>query len=193
MADSVIRDTYYAGLYADIGSQITLDHVSVTNAGYETVSNNTPALFIAGMTTTLTLADSTMRSNRYGLYAQTGSNATIRSTVIQSNTIAGIYLVDAGTTISVTGSNISGNGSYGLDNRTGTQIDARSNWWGAASGPYEPVLNPSGTGDRINGLVLFDPWLTTLAPIAAAPIRARATYVSLTSNPLIQRRSIPIN
>lgn len=46
-------------------------------------------------------------------------------------------------------------------------IDARNNWWGDASGPYEPMLNPSGLGDPVVG-ALFDPWLTS-DPFVAPP------------------------
>lgn len=40
-------------------------------------------------------------------------------------------------------------------------IDARNNWWGHPSGPYQPTLNPAGQGDTLlNDSVLFIPWLT---------------------------------
>lgn len=39
-------------------------------------------------------------------------------------------------------------------------IDARNCYWGAASGPYQEILNPGGDGDAILGTdVLFEPWL----------------------------------
>ena len=38
--------------------------------------------------------------------------------------------------------------------------DATNNWWGAASGPYHPTLNPGGTGSEVSDNVLFDPWYT---------------------------------
>ena len=40
-------------------------------------------------------------------------------------------------------------------------LDAELNWWGHASGPYHPTLNPSGTGDPVSDNVDFDPWLGT--------------------------------
>ncbi len=57
--------------------------------------------------------------------------------------------------------NIAGSGSYGLwvgENVTET-VDARYNWWGNASGPYHPTLNPNGTGDEVSGNANFSPWL----------------------------------
>jgi hypothetical protein len=41
-------------------------------------------------------------------------------------------------------------------------LDARNNWWGDASGPYHPTLNPFGQGDTIlSDSVLFIPWLVS--------------------------------
>jgi hypothetical protein len=35
--------------------------------------------------------------------------------------------------------------------------NAESNWWGDASGPYHPVTNPSGKGDRVSDNVDYTP------------------------------------
>lgn len=44
-------------------------------------------------------------------------------------------------------------------NNTGTDnLDARSCWWGDASGPQHPELNPDGAGNSVSDKVLFDPW-----------------------------------
>jgi hypothetical protein len=55
--------------------------------------------------------------------------------------------------------NIYGNTQYGVNATGPTVLDARYNWWGNASGPYHPTLNPSGTGDRVSDNVNFSPWL----------------------------------
>jgi len=39
------------------------------------------------------------------------------------------------------------------------QVNATSNWWGSASGPYHLTTNPSGTGDNVTDNVLYTPWL----------------------------------
>jgi hypothetical protein len=51
-------------------------------------------------------------------------------------------------------------------------INALNNWWGDASGPYHPTLNPGGLGDEVGNGVLFDPWLSL--PVWAPP--ALPTY-----------------
>ncbi len=38
--------------------------------------------------------------------------------------------------------------------------DARWNWWGDASGPYNNARNPTGQGAELRGGALFDPWYT---------------------------------
>jgi hypothetical protein len=52
--------------------------------------------------------------------------------------------------------------------------DFRYNYWGDASGPYHPILNPNGMGDRVGDSVLFIPWLTdtnfTAAPESHVPL-----------------------
>jgi hypothetical protein len=48
----------------------------------------------------------------------------------------------------------------------GTDVDARANWWGDASGPSG--FGP-GHGDSIEGTVAYDPWLTIPEVSAGAP------------------------
>jgi hypothetical protein len=40
-----------------------------------------------------------------------------------------------------------------------TFVDARFTWWGDASGPHHPALNPQGQGNAVSDRVLFVPWL----------------------------------
>jgi len=58
--------------------------------------------------------------------------------------------------------------------------DATYNWWGDPSGPYEASGNPLGTGDRVYGAVLYDPWLT-VAPNASDNIVCDADPEYLTA------------
>ncbi len=61
-------------------------------------------------------------------------------------------------TTTVTGSNLVNNGSQGIENATTTYIDARNNWWGSTSGPYNFAKNPDGTGNGVSAYVSFQPW-----------------------------------
>jgi len=59
--------------------------------------------------------------------------------------------------------NIYSNTKYGVYRTTSGDLtgalDARYNWWGNASGPYHPTLNPTGSGDNVSDYVSFAPWL----------------------------------
>jgi parallel beta-helix repeat protein len=57
-------------------------------------------------------------------------------------------------------------------------IDATNNWWGDSSGPYAASGNPLGTGDTVDGLIIYNPWLTapTNANIVCNPA---VEYVSI--------------
>ena len=52
------------------------------------------------------------------------------------------------------------NNSYGVYNGSGTAdtVDARNCYWGTATGPYHPTLNPAGTGNQVSDRVKFIPW-----------------------------------
>jgi len=60
----------------------------------------------------------------------------------------------------------------GIDNWTDDLVDATDNWWGYASGPYHPILNPGGEGNRVGENIEFipfrtDPLVSTEETIAA--------------------------
>ena len=64
------------------------------------------------------------------------------------------------------GCTIDGNGDHGIKAVTVSPLDARGCRWTDASGPYHPVSNPTGLGDKVSDQVRFDPWLTgNLAPL----------------------------
>jgi hypothetical protein len=59
---------------------------------------------------------------------------------------------------------------YGLGRGAASEIalDMSNNWWGDASGPYDPEFNPEGRGDSVGDNILYEPWLTE-APSCAPP------------------------
>lgn len=68
-------------------------------------------------------------------------------------------------TIYVYQNNIRGNSPNGLTNKAVASLNAENNWWGDASGPYNPTYNPDGAGDSVSDNVDFYPWLTAPQPI----------------------------
>jgi hypothetical protein len=81
-------------------------------------------------------------------------------------------------------------------------IFAQYNWWGNASGPYHPTLNPGGSGDSIaQDSIRFIPWLTeppdTTMPTSAedrehAPSLSTWRLVALYPNPFNSQFTVSV-
>jgi uncharacterized repeat protein (TIGR02543 family) len=120
----------------------------------------------------------------YGIdFEATGSspiaatNATVMDNTI-SNTADGIYLRTDGCApgAQIYFNNIVGN-TVGLNNTIGSSaVDARYNWWGDPTGPYNPTSNPSGQGNPVTGNVTYQPYQTSPVPtvytltVAVSPV-----------------------
>lgn len=88
------------------------------------------------------------------------SNSIVQNCHIHHSIKDGVY-VQAGAQPILVNNQIEGN-AFGLRNeRPGIVVDARNTWWGDASGPYHPTLNPNGRGNAVSDGVRFDPWLLT--------------------------------
>jgi parallel beta-helix repeat protein len=104
------------------------------------------------------------------------SSPSIMENTLSNNYVAGIYIYNLGNPI-VNCNYIAGNG-FGLDNVTGYIIDARSNWWGSATGPSG---FGSGTGDVVSTNVNFAPWLSTPSwPVQIPTVTAPANINPMT-------------
>jgi parallel beta-helix repeat protein len=91
--------------------------------------------------------------------------------------------------------NIANNTGYGVINIDSTvTVNAESNWWGDASGPYHPVLNDTGQGDSVSDHVDFEPWLTDSVQWIGVeehqPSRPVAIALQIIPNPFRNRVSI---
>ena len=92
-----------------------------------------------------------------GLRVAGGAVTAVRSQ-FSDNGADGIVVEDTGTPyVVVNNSAISGNLGTGLNNLSSVAVDAQNNWWGDATGPAGSGL---GTGDGVQGNVLFSDWLT---------------------------------
>jgi parallel beta-helix repeat protein len=159
-ASSPAPDDWSSLVFYNTGSGSVLDHAIVRYGGglhaTENVWVNTSDIVLTNSTLEWALGrgltldgaspwleGNTIRDNDIGVYAANGSLPTLRSNVIVSNTQYGLYNSDA---------------AY--------IVDARQNWWGSASGPYHPIENAGGLGDRVSDFVRFDPWLGEFAWLA---------------------------
>jgi hypothetical protein len=98
-------------------------------------------------------------ASTYGAVELTSASPTIQNTVVSLNRFAGIATNTSAPTLIC---NSIMNNEYGLRNKTpNVKVVAESQWWGDPSGPYHPVMNPSGSGNAVTDGVDFIPWLTS--------------------------------
>jgi hypothetical protein len=101
------------------------------------------------------------------LYGYQGSDMRVHHNVITGSFAADsfgcVFLAGPNSHVTLDSNVISGNRGQTINyvNPLHTTIDARNNWWGSATGPYHPTLNPAGQGDTLlSDSVLFIPFLT---------------------------------
>ncbi len=100
-----------------------------------------------------------------GVFHETPATPTLTCNNIAGN-LTGIVIDSASTGGMVANNNnIVGNPTIGVQNNSGTHVNAQSNWWGAANGPG-PV--GPGSGDKVSTNVNFANWLTNETNCAAA-------------------------
>lgn len=119
---------------------------------------------ISSWGSTLTITDSSIRDNDYGIYSYHVSPGPFLSFFGQT-ALADVTDDPKQNHISISGSDIVGNGAYGIFNATTNVIHAENNWWGDAAGPHiatSTTQNQNGipAGDFVYGPVDTAPWLT---------------------------------
>ncbi|MEM7133767.1 MAG: right-handed parallel beta-helix repeat-containing protein [Chloroflexota bacterium] len=104
------------------------------------------------------LSNSIIQYARQGISISRGKG-TISNNVIRQNA-TGIYLVNVDQELRISNNDFFDN-QTAMTNASSNSIlaNAEQNWWGDPTGP-EADANPSGSGDKVNGNVDFDPWLT---------------------------------
>ncbi len=110
-------------------------------------------------------------SGNYGLACLTGCRMDMQNSQISHNKTGIAVSYDIADLPIIKNNRIYNNDSYGLYYWGVPQLDATYNWWGNDSGPTQ-TDNPNGTGDKINGNVLYDPWLgktQDLDPVIIVP------------------------
>ncbi|MBI2415645.1 MAG: fibronectin type III domain-containing protein, partial [Candidatus Kerfeldbacteria bacterium] len=154
-----------------------------------TIANNQSggkALYTTGGTTTIT--NNTI-SGEYGIYMSDASPTVTNNTI--SNSSVGIYATNNSNPV-VTNNRIYSNTSYGLNNTSNAvTINAESNWWGDASGPYHAVDNPTGLGNKVSNYVDVNPWLTTDPALGDITPPANVTLGTITKD--VWNKTISLN
>lgn len=172
--DAVVR---YAtkGLHIYFDGAINLNND--TDVIHSTFMENTVGLSLSALDNGDILAviqDSTFSSN--GIHIQGNPSNTGKTghlcVMAHNNDLFGLKLAQNG----VENNNLNGVSPTLIECPTPIAFDATNNYWGDASGPYHPSLNPEGLGSRVSDRVAFDPWLdNAINPPATYFISGRVT------------------
>ncbi len=158
--DNDIYDNEKSGIYMDAkNTNYTITGNDIYDNGYDGIMLDLEGLYWNG-----TFEPAPDPPNKYALYNGT-SNISANHNNIYSN----------------------GDGNdYGIEVRgiptNGFVMDAKNNWWGHISGPYDnkslpgtpDYNNPSGTGDAVTSYVDYNPWSDVLIPVELTSFTAAA-------------------
>ena len=141
------------GIQINAGKDCIISDNTIYNIASSTYADHyNPCIYMFGSGSGNTITNNVMRDSASGITLWISGEG---GTTID-------WEGDTATSPEVHCNNIYGNTNYGAVsiNVAGTTMvmDATDNWWGDASGPYHPTLNPSGQGDTVTDNVDFDPW-----------------------------------
>jgi hypothetical protein len=197
-----------SGIWIDSGDPIIINNIISHNTGYDgggiscwmfsnpiiahnLIEHNTATSTygsgggISAVDAQITIEGNTIRHNT----AQTGGGiytfktySIIRYNSITNNTAqygAGIRFYQSDATVNH--NDIYDNG-YGMSSGfMAGLINAESNWWGDATGPYH-ATNPGGLGDTVSDYLDFTPWMTNPHGIEELALTT-TTCISLEAHP----------
>ena len=151
------------------GAHATLDHIVVRYGG-ESSGNCfgfgtrcAGGVFNRG---TLMLRNAEIMHNGARGVDHKSGTSTISGTEITGHDY-GVFIENG--SLEISQSSLASNTFCGLFNNSGTEINAKNNWWEDALGPFHPTLNATTTGVTVSDNVDFDPWLTS-DPFAIDPL-----------------------
>jgi len=167
-----ISHSKYTGIIGYLSNNITISNNICTNSSgiylwrsdHNLVINNTCSASNDGInlieSQNNTIIGNTCESNYFGiaLFEYSVNNFVSRNS-LKDNRV-GLYYGRQSELNEIRNNSFLGNTHWavhdGLNN--GNIIDARFNYWGHLSGPYNETTNPKGLGDNITDLILFEPW-----------------------------------
>lgn len=169
------------GLRVLASSGLRVDRVLASGvrveSGYDVrISNLTSRAAYVGLFFGATDASRVERSlfeeNVHGIRVHGGNTVTVASSVVRSNAVGGIHLVQPDF-VRVVDGDIASNGVFGVrhDGVTGggSRSDLRNNWWGHVGGP---TVGTTFAGDKLvhgnSAKVTYSPWLSAPA-VGAGP------------------------
>jgi hypothetical protein len=145
----------WVGIIAESGATVTLDTATISYAGncvYEQFLRKCAAIRNAGGT--VNLAHVSLLHSYNSDFEQDSGTSSVTFTTFTAS--LGAWVLN-GSLVLRDSSFANGRAMNGV-NANGA-VDAAQNWWGDASGPYNPSHGPSGTGSYVADGVSFEPWL----------------------------------
>ncbi len=149
--------TYDGNTYTGKGSGDWLDYGVEVGAGANAIITNSAI--------TANQGEASDNSTSAGILVTTyfggGTTANISGCTLTDNTdgIAVGYDDTDNSVVFANHNQIYGN-TYGITS-TGPEVNAKNNWWGDATGPYNDPNNTCGLGNEVTSHVDFLPWWTT--------------------------------
>lgn len=163
------------GVFSDFLTTFLLDTSSI-------VTNNTSGGISIAVNATPIITNSRIDSNGVGIFMDNGARPTITNNYIRANSIGLQFTAIGSGQPIITADTIVGNAQYGFFNSSTSQtVLAERNYWGSDTGPYSPIYNPTGQGDRVGPLVDFQPWIILSSALAVTQIAANTTLSSATN------------
>ncbi len=151
LIDSQIASTTVSSIVAYNFSTSTLKNVILQGGTENGIENY--------LNSTLTVSNSTISGfAKSGLLTFLAASSSVTTTNISNNTI-GIYAYN-NSHVSIDDSEVSNNAQWGIQTQSPVTIEAKENWWGDTSGPYNAKRNSAGLGNAVGDDVIFVPWQT---------------------------------
>jgi len=150
----------------------------------------------------LTVTGNNFHGNNVAIGSDGLNNVTVQNNNFTGNT-EGWGAGTVGANVQGHNNNFVGNGEA-IHNYGGQVIDATNNWWGHASGPYDPLgttevppcveytsaSNVDGTGDKVSDNVLYCPW-TGMVESTPTPTPTPTPEVTPTPTPEVTPTPTP--
>ncbi|MCX5998531.1 MAG: right-handed parallel beta-helix repeat-containing protein, partial [Chloroflexi bacterium] len=116
------------------------------------------------------IINNTIEGNDHGIGIEGHNNTIVGNNIVNNGAVtSGIHLTDDAYDNEIHLNNISGNSGYGVFSESLVlDVYAQNNWWGDVSGPSNDTCNPTGAGDAISDLVVFELWLGAPLDLPAA-------------------------
>ncbi len=146
-----------------------LSHAVVKYGGYSDQACESSWDWVEGAidiySSSVSIANSEINSNKTGIYVTAGTSPTISACNILNNTGQGILIHGASPIMQ--NSSFFSNDGYGIFNSGPTVVNATNNNWGDPSGPLDDsddrsaggLFNPTGKGNRVSDHVNYYPWI----------------------------------